>query len=412
MGSSNGNGSRPHPDEPVSRAAQAPILIVDDTRDNLMLFHSMLKSLGQPIVTASSGREALAACADTDFAAILLDVQMPEMDGFEVAAKMRESERTHSTPILFVTALHTDQAKVRRGYALGAVDYLFKPVVLEILRAKVAAFIELYLQRDELRSALKRAQAAEQKLMDQAAELKRSNEELEQFAYVASHDLQEPLRMVRSYLQLIEKRYKGQLDAQADEFISFAVDGAARMSSLVRDLLTYSRIGTRRASVEPVDMAKCIRQAQEDLKVAIAEKNASIATDPMPVIEADPGQMTQLFQNLIGNGIKFCASAVPRINISARRGFGEWTFSVADNGIGIEPQYLDRIFVIFQRLHTRDEYPGTGIGLAICKKIVEGRGGRIWVESEPGRGTTFLFSIPDQHDGRFSETIASPSETR
>jgi PAS domain S-box-containing protein len=252
----------------------------------------------------------------------------------------------------------------------------------------------------------------EQKVMEEelersAAELKRSNKELEQFAYIASHDLQEPLRMVTSYLQLIERRYKDQLDSKANQFIEFAVDGAKRMSVLIRDLLAYSRIGTRRTAIEPVDVAGCIRLALENLKIAIAEKNASVSVDPMPTVDGDAGQLTQLFQNLISNGIKFCGEGTPRIHVSARRGEDEWVFSVTDNGIGIEPQYMERIFVIFQRLHTRDQYPGTGIGLAICKKIVEGHGGRMWVESEPGKGASFLFSIPDRHPGPLPETDGS-----
>jgi PAS domain S-box-containing protein len=250
--------------------------------------------------------------------------------------------------------------------------------------------------------------AMEEEIERAAADLKRSNKELEQFAYVSSHDLQEPLRMVTSYLQLLEKRYTDQLDAQANEFIGFAVDGAKRMSVLIHDLLAYSRIGTRKAAIAPVDMAVPVRLALENLKIAVAEKGADISVDAMPTIDGDAKQMTQLFQNLIGNALKFCTVAPARIQVSARRGDGEWIFSVADNGIGIEPQYRERIFVIFQRLHTREQYPGTGIGLAICKKIVEGRGGRIWVDSEYGKGATFSFSIPDLNGGRTAD--ANPAQ--
>jgi light-regulated signal transduction histidine kinase (bacteriophytochrome) len=214
--------------------------------------------------------------------------------------------------------------------------------------------------------------------------------------------------MVTSYLQLLEKRYTDQLDAQANEFIGFAVDGAKRMAVLIHDLLAYSRIGTRKAAIAPVDMAVPVRLALENLKIAVAEKGADISVDAMPTIDGDANQMTQLFQNLIGNALKFCTVAPARIQVSARRGDGEWIFSVADNGIGIEPQYRERIFVIFQRLHTREQYPGTGIGLAICKKIVEGRGGRIWVDSEYGKGATFSFSIPDLNGGRTAD--ANPAQ--
>ena len=238
---------------------------------------------------------------------------------------------------------------------------------------------------------LKRQQASLEQL---AVELKRSNEDLEQFAYVASHDLQEPLRMIASYLQLIERRYKGKLDGQADQFIEFAVNGATRMQTLIRDLLTYSRIGVHRKDPKPVDVSATVKFALENLKVAIAEKQASIMVDPLPTVVGEATLLTQLFQNLVDNGIKFCTEATPRIHISASREGAEWIFSVADNGIGIDPQYLDHVFVIFKRLHGRDHYPGTGIGLAICKRIVDRQGGRIWAESEPGKGTAFKFSIP------------------
>ena len=238
---------------------------------------------------------------------------------------------------------------------------------------------------------LKRAQADLESL---AAELARSNKDLEHFASIASHDLQEPLRMITSYLELIERRYKGSLDAQADEFIGFAVDGARRMRTLIRDLLAYSRIGTRPKARESVAMAQPLRHALENLKLAIEEKHALISAGPMPVLSGDPVLLTQLFQNLVGNALKFAGKETPQIQISARRQSDGWLFSVADNGIGMEAGNLDRIFEIFHRLHSREEYPGTGIGLALCKRIVEIHGGRIWAESEPGKGSVFHFSLP------------------
>ena len=231
-------------------------------------------------------------------------------------------------------------------------------------------------------------------LESQRIELERSNAELQQFAYVASHDLQEPLRMITSYLQLLQRRYEDDLDSQAHEFIGFAVDGARRMRALILALLDYSRVDTHARSHEPTDLNKVVAQATGNLREATRESGAGITFDPLPTVAADEAQLVQLFQNLLGNAIKFRRDVAPEIHISASRDDDRWVIAHRDNGIGISEEYRARIFDIFQRLHTRDEYPGTGIGLAICKKIVELHGGEIWVESEDGAGTTFLFSFP------------------
>lgn len=236
--------------------------------------------------------------------------------------------------------------------------------------------------------------STEEKLKQLAEKLSTSNKELEQFAYVASHDLQEPLRMVASYIQLLQRRYKGQIDKEADEFIGFAVDGVVRMKTLINDLLIYSRVNTREFPVEPTDVNKIIEQVKTNLKSAIEESGASIIYDNLPTINCSPLQLTQLLQNLVSNAIKFRRDDPPRVEITAKRSDDEWLFSVSDNGIGISDEFSEKIFVIFQRLHNYNEYPGTGIGLAICKKIVEKLGGHIWVESEVGKGSTFNFVIP------------------
>ena len=237
---------------------------------------------------------------------------------------------------------------------------------------------------------------ARQKLEESVAELGRSNADLQQFAYVASHDLQEPLRMVSSYTQLIAKRYKGKLDADADEFIAFAVDGANRMQRLIQDLLAYSRVKTGGRQFEPTAMETVLKAALANLTNAVAESHAVITHDSLPAVMGDEKQLAQLFQNLLSNAVKFRGPQPLHIHISAKQADGEWLFAVRDNGIGIDPEYADRIFVIFQRLHTREEYPGTGIGLAICKKIVERHGGRMWVESDRGKGATFYFTLRDE----------------
>jgi light-regulated signal transduction histidine kinase (bacteriophytochrome) len=235
---------------------------------------------------------------------------------------------------------------------------------------------------------------AEEQLCQTTVDLQRSNTDLQQFAYVASHDLTEPLRMVTSYLQLLTSRCGKNLDAQAREFIGFAVDGAKRMQALIHDLLTYSRVDLRGRSLEATDLEEVFRTAKNNLKVAIEESGAVITHEPLPRVLADSIQLTQLFQNLLGNGIKFHGREAPLLSVSAQADGEEWVFSVRDNGIGIDPRDFERLFVIFQRLHTRQEYAGTGMGLAICKKILERHGGRIWVESAPGKGSTFFFTLP------------------
>jgi len=237
---------------------------------------------------------------------------------------------------------------------------------------------------------------SEEHLVKTVWELKRSNDELQQFAYVSSHDLQEPLRMVSSYTQLLAKRYKGRLDSDADEFIAFAVDGCNRMQGLIQDLLAYSRAGTSERELRKVPSENALRKALTNLRIMIKQSGAVVTHDALPTVRADETQLTQVFQNLVGNAIKYRRAEDPRVHVSAaRNGGNEWTFSVGDNGLGIDPQYFERIFVLFQRLHGRDEFEGTGIGLAICKKIVERQGGRIWVESQPEKGSTFYFALPE-----------------
>jgi light-regulated signal transduction histidine kinase (bacteriophytochrome) len=227
------------------------------------------------------------------------------------------------------------------------------------------------------------------------ADLERSNKDLQQFASIASHDLQEPLRMVASYTQLLADHYGGQLDKKAKEYIAYAVDGAIRMQRLVNDLLTYSRIATRGNPIETTDSHSILGEAIRNLATLIEESKTIVTNEELPLVRGDASQLVQLFQNLLANAIKFRGADFPRVHVSVRDDGSEWVFSVRDNGIGIDRQYADRIFVIFQRLHTRQEYPGTGIGLAVCKRIVERHGGKIWLESEPGqRGSTFFFTIP------------------
>jgi PAS domain S-box-containing protein len=275
------------------------------------------------------------------------------------------------------------------GQALGLISVLscqpfsetkIMTEILNIFAARAAAELE--------------RQQSEVALQYQKQDLARSNDELQQFAYVASHDLQEPLRMITSYLELLERRYKGQLDAKADMFIDYAVDGASRMQTLINDLLDYSRVGRQTRAFEAVDCETIIHQVLTNLQVTILQTQAIVTCAPLPTVTGDPSQLIQLFQNTIGNALKFHTQEPPQIQIGAEYVDGKWLFSVRDNGIGMDAQYLDRIFIIFQRLHSKTEYPGTGIGLAVCKKIVERHGGRLWVDSQPDRGSTFYFTLP------------------
>jgi signal transduction histidine kinase len=298
----------------------------------------------------------------------------------------------------FLRATQASQAGVRTAMGLplragrevvGVVEFFTAQrqapdeMLLEML-AGIGSQTGLFIERTRAEEQLRRA----------SANLERSNADLQQFAYVASHDLVEPLRMVTSYLQLLSEHLKDKLDDQARLFIGFAIDGAQRMRTLISELLDYSRVELRGASLGPTQAEAVFRAALSNLKVAIEESDARVSHDPLPQVRGDTAQLTRLFQNLIGNALKFHGAAPPRVHVGAYPRDGHWIFFVRDNGIGINPKESERIFVIFQRLHTRKEYPGSGMGLAICKRIVERHGGKIWVESTPGKGATFFFALP------------------
>ena len=385
------------------RSLEAPesgtktILIVDDLPANLEVVGRHLERHGYCAVVAQGGEEGIERAELVRPSLILLDVLMPGVDGFETCRRLKERESTREIPVIFMTAL-TDTADKLTGFEVGAVDYVTKPLD----GAEVLARIDTHLTLDSLRRQLQaqNVQLQHEICVREEAQraLQRSNTELEQLAYVASHDMQEPLRMVASYLQLVAQRYQGKLDADADEFIGFAVDGAKRMQALINDLLSYSRVGTKARPLAPTDCEAIIATAIANLSVAIGESGARVTHGPLPVVMADAMQLTQLFQNLLGNAIKFHGAEPPLVHIDAEPVGTDWCFSVRDNGIGIAPEYFERIFVLFQRLHGRREYSGTGIGLALCKKIIERHGGRIWVESTPGAGSAFRFTIPRHED--------------
>ena len=369
------------------------ILIVDDMPANLGVLTSHLERHGYTAVVAQGGEECISRAEFVRPDLILLDVMMPGLDGFETCRRLKASPATRDIPVIFMTAL-TDTADKLTGFSVGGIDYVTKPLDGAEVLARIDTHLTVHGLRRRLEEQNRLLEAEVEARRETEAALLRSNTELEQLAYVASHDMQEPLRMVASYLQLVAQRYKGQLDADADEFIGYAVDGAKRMQALINDLLAYSRVGTKARPFEPTDCNRLAEIALGNLAIAIAETGAQVTRDTLPTVKGDASQLLQLFQNLLGNAIKFKRVDPVKVHFTAQAEGSFWRFSVSDNGIGIAPEYFERIFVLFQRLHGRGDYPGTGIGLAICKKIVERHGGEISVQSTVDQGSTFSFTIP------------------
>jgi len=419
------------------------ILVVDDTPENLRLLSTMLTHRGYAPRCVINGQMALRACNSNPPDLILLDIMMPEMNGYEVCQHLKSEPKTREIPVIFISAKDEVFDKVN-AFAVGGVDYISKPFQFEEVLARIESHLTLrnlqkqlkeqnVLLQEEIssrlavektldeknqvlqqeisnRCAVEKAlqeqnlllqqeisnrQCAESALLKSNQELARSNAELEQFAYVASHDLQAPLATIASYAQLLEKRYKDQLDSQASKFIGNIVHGCTRMQTLIDDLLEYSRVGRSQKPFQIIDCNHVIQQVIANLQGAIRNNQAVVTYTELPAVMGDISQLVQLFQNLVSNAIKYRQDESPTVYINAYKQENNWLFSVSDNGIGIASQYQERIFQIFQRLHTQKEYSGTGIGLAICQKIVERHGGSIWVDSEPGQGSTFHFTLVD-----------------
>lgn len=367
---------------PVAIAEARPkILLVDDRWENLLATEKVLKSLQADIFKASSGNEALSLVLRHDFAVVLLDVQMPEMDGFETALLMQEHESMAGVPIIFVTAISKEDKYASQAAEIGAVDYIFKPINPDILKSKVKVYLDLYVQREQI--------------LHLNATLSQSNEELERFAYICSHDMQEPVRMMNAYAGLLADSSELALDEGGRRYLHFILDNARRMQKMISDILTFSRVGREDILLETVDCEAILNEILSEFEDAIQRTHAEITYDSLPCLETSPTLVRVLFQNLIGNALKFQdGSRPPVITITAATQGSAWRFSVTDNGIGIDENFRARIFTIFQRLHRKEDYPGTGIGLSTCRKFIQLCGGDIDFTSAPGEGSTFYFTLP------------------
>jgi len=414
-----GTAAAPGPE--LHAATAISILIVDDDPKNLTVLETILEDSSYRLVRATSGDEALLALIDQEFAVLILDIQMPGMTGFELANLIKQRKKTAHVPIIFLTAYYNEDAHVLEGYDTGAVDYLYKPVNPTVLRSKVAVFAELYRKSRESAAAnavlshevAARRRAEEQlrelnqnlevrvaqrtqELRQHAERLRRANEALEEFAYAASHDLQEPLRNVALYAELLRHRQGANLNAEGTGFLEVITDGAHRMSQLVSGLLEYAQADCLDEPTPISDGEAVFAQVLKNLDRAVQESGATITHEGLPSVPMKAIHLEQLLQNLIGNALKYKTDgSPPRVRVSATHEEDHWHFSIHDNGIGIAPEYHQKIFGLFKRLQSaRRESASAGMGLAICQRIVTRYGGRIWVESEVDRGAIFHFTLP------------------
>ncbi|MCU1294627.1 MAG: sensor histidine kinase/response regulator [Bryobacterales bacterium] len=375
--------------------AAATILNVDDYEPGRYARSRLLKQAGYLAYEAGSGGEALKLAEAHSPDLILLDVNLPDIHGFEVCRQLKSGPVTSKTPVIQISATNISTAARVAGLDNGADGYLVSPVDPDVLLATIRALLRVRKAEAELEHANSALLAANAALAVANDSLTRSNEDLQKFAYLASHDLQEPLRTVSSFATLLQRRYAGKLDEDADEMLRHIRQGTNRMSSLIQGLLAYAQAGRETDEpLEEVDIESVLTWALNNLENSVAESQARITRDPLPSVRGDHMQLAQLFQNLISNGIKYCCpTRPPEIHLSASPNKDRHLFLVRDNGMGIAPEFHQQVFAPFRRLHGQD-VPGTGIGLATCQRIVERHGGRIWVESEPGEGSTFLFTLP------------------
>lgn len=415
----------------ASSKPDVKILVVDDREDNLFSIETILEKDNYTIVKASSGREALKVLLQQqDFSLILMDVQMPELNGFETATIIYERDKLKDIPIIFITAFGYDEDYIFKGYKTGGVDYIYKPINPDLLRMKVSVFVDLYRKNQQLLLHEKKLLAAnkslqkeieERKVSEQKikllneqlvinnAHLKTINEELDRFAYVASHDLQEPLRKIMVFSDKI--LVKGNMDEDTEKYFNKIINSSKRMQMLINDLLSFSRQSVSTVNFEKTDLNIVAKEAITELELEIEKTNAKIHVGHLPEVWVVPGLIKQVFYNLFSNAIKFRKKTIePVIHIKAQKmndhghhlsgklnGNGYYKISISDNGIGFDPKYADEIFMVFKRLNSYHEYEGTGVGLSICRKIVEKHNGFISAQSEPGKGSAFIIDLPENN---------------
>ncbi|HBB34718.1 MAG TPA: hybrid sensor histidine kinase/response regulator [Cyanobacteria bacterium UBA8803] len=410
-------------------SSQGYILLVDDQPDNLRLLSTTLTEAGYRVKNAISAQVAFMGISAALPELILLDIMMPDINGYQFCQQLKDKDETKEIPVIFLSALNDELDKLR-AFEFGGVDYITKPFHVKEVLARVKNQLTLVRQKQKITEQNLLLQQLNAQLMEVNKELIRSNKDLEQFAYIASHDLRSPLQTMKAFAQLLVQKYQDRLDTKADRYITRILEAGNRMDRLIQDLLDYSRVGNKAIELEPINCDSLLELVLANLQAAIESSSAIIIHDKLPTVMGKGTQLAQLFQNLIDNAIKFRRPDVPlqiKISVQQRQKISslsaltvggkvsessnrstqlvgekvvipqaeaEWLFAVSDNGIGIETQYFERIFQVFQRLFTIEEYPGTGMGLAICKKIIERHGGCIWVESSLDVGTTFYFSIP------------------
>jgi len=385
----------PTGDEPVS------ILLVDDQPANLVALEAMLQPLGQDLVRAASGTEALKCLLRQDFAVILLDVKMPAMDGFETAALIRERERSRHTPIIFLTAADRTQTSALRGYAVGAVDYLTKPIVPEFVRSKVAVFVELARKNAELVRQASRLRASEQQsreLAETRAELVRDlehkNRELESFSYAVSHDLRAPLRRADGFARALEEHLAGALDTEGARYLENVRESTRHMTQLIDDVLHLSRVSRSELRQQELDLSGIVARCLEQLREADPARSVRVKIRPGVSATGDGRLISLALENLLSNAWKFTGRREDAtIEFGTAQVAGESVYFVRDNGAGFDMAYAHKLFGPFQRLHLAEEYPGSGIGLATVQRIIHRHGGRVWTEARPGHGATFSFTL-------------------